>query len=138
MSSTSYKRIDATYNRPLGDRLVNAPIVRMNIQECIGQLKTEISWEQGDRNAITILHSDFQRVVLVALKEGAEMKRYKVDGAMNIHLLNGRVWIESELQSFSVDESDIAALEPGLSHSIFAEKESVLLLTFSGNSDGEF
>ncbi len=129
---------EATRNRPEGTRTLDAPVLRINLPDYIRQIRSEPAWERGDRNAITVLHSPWMRIVMVALKEGAEMSRHAIDGALSIQVLNGRLWVETEAQSFSIDEEEIAALQPGLPHYVFAEEESLLLLTLAGNHDGEF
>jgi quercetin dioxygenase-like cupin family protein len=129
---------EATYNRPEGTRTLDAPVLRINLPDYARQIKNEAAWQNGDRNAITLLHNAFQRIVLVALKQGAEMTRHSVDGALSIQLLSGRLWLETEAQSFSIDAEEIAALQPGLSHSVYAEEEAMFLLTLAGNHEGEF
>jgi quercetin dioxygenase-like cupin family protein len=137
MEPHTEKYNEATYNRPEGTRTLNAPVVRINVPDYIRQIKDEKAWDKGDRNAITLLHNDHMRIVLVALKDGVEMS-HAIDGAISIQVLAGRLWVETEAQSFSVDEEEIAALQPGLRHYIFAEEESTFLLTLAGNHDGEF
>lgn len=138
MISRTEKHNDATNNRPEGTRTLDAPILRINLPDYIRQIKGEVAWQDSDRNAITLLHNDQLRMVLVALKEGAEMKRHSVEAAISIQLFSGRLWVESEAQSFSLDENEVAALQSRLQHYIFAEEESIFLLTLAGNHTGEF
>ncbi len=138
MESANEKFNRSTYNRPEGTRTLDAPILRINLPDYIRQIRTEAAWENGDRNAITVLHSAHMRIVLVALKEGAEMSRHAIDGALSIQVFTGRLWVETDAQSFSIDDEEIAALQPGLQHYIFAERETLLLLTLAGNHEGEF
>ena len=132
------KHNESTLNRPEGNRLLDAPMLRINLPEYVWQIKSEVAWQNSDRNAITVLHNEFMRIVLVALKEGAEMTRLQVDGAISIQLMNGRLWVESEPHSFSIDEGEILTLRPGISHYIYAEQESVFIMTLAGNHAGEF
>jgi quercetin dioxygenase-like cupin family protein len=134
----SGKYNESTLNRPEGARMLDAPIMRINLQDYVLQIKSEVAWQDSDRNAITLLHNPYMRIVLVALKEGAEMSRLAVDGALSIHLLSGRLWIESDTHSFSLDENEIITLHPRIHHYFFAEQESVVLLTLAGNHEGEF
>jgi quercetin dioxygenase-like cupin family protein len=134
----SEKYNEGTRNRPEGTRTLDAPILRISLPDYIVQIKNEVAWQDRDRNAITLLHNEFQRIVLIALKQGAEMVRHAVDGAISIQVLSGRLWIESDAQSFSVDEAEIAAIRPGIAHYVFAEQETVFVLTMAGNHQGEF
>lgn len=138
MEPRTEKFNEATYNRPEGTRTLDAPVLRINLPDYMAQIKSEPAWQNGVRNAITLLHNPFQRIVLVAMKEGAEMNSHSIDGALSIQVLSGRLWLETESQSFSIDPEEIAALQPRLEHYVFAEEESVFLLTLAGNHEGEF
>ena len=134
----SEKYNEGTRNRPEGTRTLDAPILRISLPDYIRQITNEVAWQDSDRNAITVLHNEFQRIVLIALKQNAEMARHAVDGAVILQVLSGRLWVESEAQSFSIDEAEIAALRPGLAHTVFAEAETICLLIMAGNHAGEF
>ena len=83
------KQNDATYNRPEGSRLLNAPLVRTDIAERIAQLKSENAWLNGDRNAITLLHSGQLRVVLMAVHQHAEVSPHTTEGATFLQIIGG-------------------------------------------------
>ncbi len=128
----------ATYNRPEGDRVLDGTLVRMNIPDAVRQLKSEHAWENGDRNAITLLHNDALRIVLIALKQNAEVKAHTLEGTSCLQVLEGRIWIETLEQSMSLDEGDALALTQSQPRSFFAETESVLMLTLAGGGTNDF
>jgi quercetin dioxygenase-like cupin family protein len=129
---------ESTRNRPNGSRPLDAPILLMNLPDYVRQIKNEVAWQDSDRNAITLMHNDLLRIVLIALKPGAEMSRHAVEAAISIQVVSGRLWVETEDWSYSADEGDIIALQASIPHYVFAEEESVFLLTLSGNDRGEF
>lgn len=137
MESQTEKFSDATANRPEGKRPLDAPVVRFCLPQFIQQLKDEKAWTATTRNAITLLHNDYMRIVLVALKGGQEMC-HGIAGALSVQVLSGRINLETELESFSMDEGDMAALQPRIRHFIFAEGTAVILLTLAGNEVGDF
>lgn len=126
---------DATLNRPEGERPTSGPLVAMNLPRYIHQLKNEPAWQKNDRNAITLLHNEKLRLVLVALHNGAAMNRTVHDSPMLIQVLEGRIWLETEEQSISIDAAEAAALEEGIAYHIHTEEETVLLLTLAGNKE---
>lgn len=128
------KKNNATHNRPEGDRILDAPLVRMNFAESIGQIKSETAWQNSDRNGLTLLHSDQLRIVLIALKQGAEMTPHGIDNASFVQVVEGRIWIETLEQSLSLDAGEALALAPGIPRSLFAEEEAVVLLTLAGEN----
>ena len=129
------KQNNATNNRPEGDRVLDASLVRMNLPESIAQLKSESAWLNGDRNAVTLLHNDQLRIVLIALHQHAEMPPHTLEGVSYIQVIEGRIWIETLEQSLSLDAGEGLAIAAGMPRSYFAEKESTLLLTISGPAD---
>ncbi|MBS1616823.1 MAG: hypothetical protein JST06_11980 [Bacteroidetes bacterium] len=137
MEPQTEKFSDATANRPEGKRPLDAAVMRFSLPHYIRQLKDEKAWTETTRNAITLLHNSYMRIVLVALKSGQEMC-HGIAGALSVHVLSGRINLETEQESFSMDEGDIATLHPGLRHFIFAEGTAVILLTLAGNASGDF
>ncbi len=131
------KQNKATYNRPEGDRVLDGTLVRTNLPDSIRQIKSENAWENSDRNAITLLHSAELRIVLMALKQNADVIPHAPEGASYIQIIEGRIWLETGEQSLSLDAGDGLALAPGSSRRFFAEAETILMLTLSGQPGDE-
>ena len=51
------KSNEATPQRPEGDRLLDAPLVTMDLIHLVGQVRNEPSWKDSDRNSITVYKS---------------------------------------------------------------------------------
>ncbi len=68
------KRIDATNQNPERERLLYAPLVQMNINKFIKQLKSEDAWKKDDHNTITIYKSESTTIVL---QRHAQKKSYE-------------------------------------------------------------
>lgn len=69
LNSMEIKANEATSQRPEGNRLLNAELVEMNLEEFIDQIKSETTWDNSDRNSITIFKSETMRIVLMGLHE---------------------------------------------------------------------
>ena len=67
------KSNEATPQRPEGDRMLDAPVVEMNLNKLMLQIKSEAPWEEADHNAITIFKSDLMRIVLMGMHENAQL-----------------------------------------------------------------
>jgi len=48
---------ESTPLRPEGDRVVDAPLVSIDLPSFMKQIKQEATWKNSDRNAITIFKS---------------------------------------------------------------------------------
>jgi quercetin dioxygenase-like cupin family protein len=121
----------ATSQRPLGDRPLDAPMVIMNLKSFREQIKQEQAWKNSDRNSITIFKSDTMRIVLIALHAGAEMKKHKAPGIISIQVLEGEVTFRTDQQTARLMEGQVLTLHAEIQHSVFAEKEAVFLLTLA-------
>lgn len=129
-----YKSNDATSQRPEGNRVLNAPLVEMNLEEFIAQMKTEKSWIENDRNSVTIFKSETMRIVLMGLHEDAVLKAHKANGVISVQVLEGKVNFSTEKKIVAIEKGQMIALEANIVHSVIALKESFFLLTLAMNS----
>lgn len=125
------KNNESTDLRPEGGRLMDAPLVSIDIPEFIKQLKTEATWETSDRNAMTVYKTNGMRIVLIALHEDAVMKKHTADGIISVQVLEGEIIFSTDDQPVVIRKDQMIALHAGLPHSVKALKESVFLLTLA-------
>jgi len=129
MDNIENKSNDATPQRPEGERTLNAPLVEMNLFEFMEQIKNEPTWKDSDRNSITIFKSDAMRIVLIGLRQNAELKPHKANGTISVQVLEGKIKFATEYQSTQIEKGQMIALHPNLTHSVEALTESFFLLT---------
>ena len=122
---------DSTDMRPEGERVLDAPLVNIDIGRFITQIKKEAAWDNSDRNAITVYKTDGLRMVLVALHEGAVMAKHTAAGIISVQVLEGEINFTTDEQSVILKKEQMIALHKGLPHSVTALKESVFLLTLT-------
>lgn len=122
---------ESTESRPEGGRIVDAPLVNMDIRDFIKQIKSEQAWEKNDRNAITIYKTDGMRIVLIALHEDAVMATHTANGVISVQVLEGEIVFSAANQSVVLKKGEMIALHKGEPHSVAAIKESVFLLTLA-------
>lgn len=125
------KHNEATPQRPQGDRPLDAPLVLIDLPAIHKQIKGEASWSDSDRNAITVFKSAGLRIVLVALHEGAEMKKHLAGGILNVQVLDGQITFNTEAQSVILNKGQMLILHEGIAHSVTANLESTFLLTIA-------
>ena len=129
------KQNESTELRPEGARVMDAPLVTMNVNDFIRQIKHEPAWEKNDRNAMAIYKTEGMRIVLIALHEDAIMEKHTANGIISLQVLEGEINFNSADQSVSVKKGEMIALHKGLPHSVAAVKESVFLLTIADCKD---
>jgi quercetin dioxygenase-like cupin family protein len=128
---TLEKSNKATELRPEGDRLLDAQLVKIDLNSFRKQIKEEQAWKDGDRNAITIYKSDGMRLVLIALHTGAELKTHTAPGIISVQVLEGKITFGTEEETIKLTEGQVVTLHKEVPHSVFADMESTFLLTLS-------
>lgn len=131
------KHNESTELRPEGGRLMDAPVVRIDVPKFIKQIKNEPAWEKNDRNAMTIFKTNGMRIVLIALHEDAVMEKHTTNGIISVQVLDGEINFNIEDHSTALKKDEMIVLHRNVPHSVAAIKESVFLLTvtdFLGSS----
>ncbi|MEO5947394.1 MAG: cupin domain-containing protein [Chitinophagaceae bacterium] len=132
--SMENKSLDATSQRPEGNRVLNAQLVEMNLNEFIDQLKTETTWAESDRNSVTIFKSETMRIVLMGLHQNAELIPHKANGVISVQVLEGKINFATEEKSSLLEKGQMIALKENITHSVKALTESFFLLTLAMNN----
>jgi len=125
------KTNDATFNRPEGKRLIDAPAVLVNIDEFIDQLKDESAWDKNDRNGITVFKTPGLTMVLSAFHKGAEIKDLQLEGLIVLQVIEGEISVSTDTdnETQKVKEKQMLVLHPESEHHLMAEKETVVLIS---------
>ena len=122
---------ESTEQRPEGGRIMDAPLVSIDVPGFIREIKNEDAWKKNDRNAITIYKTDGMRMVLIALHEDAVMAKHTANGVISVQVLEGEIIFSAANQSVVLRKGQMVALHKGEPHSVAATKESVFLLTIA-------
>jgi quercetin dioxygenase-like cupin family protein len=120
---------EATPLRPEGDRVLNAPLVEMDLNQFISQVKEEATWADSDKNSITIFKSAKLTIVLIGLHKDAELKTHTADGDITVQVLEGKIQFFTEAQNTYLQKGQMIALHANIPHSVLAKEESFFLLT---------
>ncbi|MGH2649551.1 MAG: hypothetical protein ACRDE8_18375 [Ginsengibacter sp.] len=121
--------LDATHNRPEGDRQIDSPVLSIDIPSFIEKIKNENAWQESDRNAITVFKSDKMRILLVALHRKAEIQTAHPDNVLSIQVLKGKIGVIADVKQTHADKGQIITLHDKIPYKIKALKKSLILLT---------
>lgn len=123
------KSNESTELRPDGDRVLDAPVVPIDIPDFLHQIKHEPAWEKSDRNAMTVYKTDGMHIVLVALHKEAVMEKHTANGIVSVQVLDGELKFTAEGTTHRLAKGHVIALHRNVAHSVVATEESVFLLT---------
>jgi quercetin dioxygenase-like cupin family protein len=112
-----------------GAQRLAAPHLVFELSDELERLKAEPSWQRGDRNANTLVKEPDFRIVLTALKAGAQLEEHQVAGRVAVQVLAGRVRMHLPDGAVELAAGRLIAFEPEIAHRVEALEESALLLT---------
>lgn len=100
------------------------------------RLRDEVArLEPGDsrsgRRAETLVKTDRLRVVLVTMREGAELQEHTAPGPITIHALEGSFDVSVEDDSRSLEAGDLISIRADVPHAVRATDDGAFLLTIS-------
>lgn len=127
------KKIDSTSIRPDGERVLYAPLVEMDINRFVKQLKKEEAWLNGSHNTITIYKSESATIVLRGMHKKSVRKTSSASGDMTIQVLKGRLIVLLEDKSIKLKKGQMLGISANIAHSIHAKRNSFFLLTIVNN-----
>src|SRR3977135_2202742 len=105
------------------DRLLDAPLLSFDLPKAIEKLKEEKSWKMGERNAITLLKSNFMRIVLIALHEQSEINFHQSGNMISVQLLEGKVNFQTRKQSVMLKKGSLLTIHEDMKHTLIAVEE---------------
>lgn len=125
------RKNEATRNRPEGDRTIDAAMVEIDLNQYIRQLKSEETWLNSQRNAITLFKTDTMRIVLIGLHPNGQLPEHQAEGIISVHVLKGHIRFQAGDEERKLVEGNIVTLHENIPHSVIAVEESVFLLTMA-------
>ena len=128
---------DATPNRPEGHRLIQAPVVQVNFNDFVKQLKTEKAWQTNDRNSITVYKAQGLTLVITALHGGAELNDLPDDGLLLLQVMEGSITVFHEGSLGLLRDRQMLVLQEASTANIKAEEDCVLQLCYIKQEENE-
>ncbi len=123
------KTTDATYNRPEGERVLDAPYVVTDINAAMVKLMNENGWAETDCNGITLFKTDNLTTVLICMHTGSRIGENSIDGTVTLQIVEGEVELTAEEDVLTLHTGQLMMLHHNVTHSILATEETVMLLT---------
>jgi quercetin dioxygenase-like cupin family protein len=127
---TSYERRGATTGssqRP--SEQLAGPVLTFDLAHELERLRREPSYQQGSRNADTLVHEPDFRVVLVTMKPGGRLQEHHAAARISIQTLAGQVRLRLLDRTVDLPAGHLLALESSIEHDVEALEESAFLLT---------
>lgn len=123
------KTMRKNFSTDNGDRVLDGPLLIFDLPLMMIKIKQEDSWENGERNAITLLKSDNMRLVLIALRAGEIIDFRQSDNLISLQLLEGDSEFRTINKTVELKQGNLLTLHENIEHSLVAISETIFLLT---------
>lgn len=119
-----------TQRESLKDRPpLQAPLLKLSIDEESDVLKNEPGWINGDRNAITLQKNSSLRVVLISMRKGTSLKEHKVEGPITLFVSSGKIIFTAGEDKIDAGKNELIILEKTIPHNVEALEDTDFILT---------
>lgn len=122
-----------TSERPhvTAERPLDAAWLSFDLPVMLKRIKAEDTWRSSDRNAMTLMKSRGQRIVLIAMHGSTEIPMHRTDGQLSLQVIEGTLRVHTDAQVVTLKTGELLALHAEIPHAIEAIHESAFLLTLS-------
>lgn len=95
------------------------------------RLRAEGGWQQGTRNAKTLVKEPDLRIVVIVMRQGGRMEEHQAPGRISIQTLAGRLRLHVLGETIDLTVGQVLVLDPDVAHDVEALEESAFLLTIA-------
>jgi quercetin dioxygenase-like cupin family protein len=113
------------------ERQLDGAWLSFDLPMVLQQIKAEETWHSGSRNAMTLVKSRGQRIVLIAMHGETDIPMHRADGQLSLQMLEGSLRVHTDEQAVTLGIGELLALHAEIPHAIKAIGESAFLLTLS-------
>ena len=113
------------------ERALEGAWMSFDLPVMLKQIKAEDTWQSSSHNAMTLIKSRGQRIVLIAMHGKAEIPMHRADGQLSLQVIEGSLRVHTDAQAMTLGKGELLALHAEIPHAIEAMQESAFLLTLS-------
>jgi quercetin dioxygenase-like cupin family protein len=110
---------------PLGEA------TELDLSAVARDLRAESAYERDGHTARTLVRDRKLRIVLIAMKPGAQLSEHRSQEAVSIQTIAGHVRITLPARVVELPAGRLVALAPALPHAVESTTESTVLLTLA-------
>lgn len=113
------------------DGMLDDTLLTFCLPEVIEKIKQENPFEDGKRNAITLLKSTCMRIVLMVLTPNDEIDFHESGNLISIQIMDGKINFLTDSQSIILGKGSLLTCHEDTPHTLVAIEASVVLLTIA-------
>lgn len=111
------------------------PVRQVDLADVARELREGETWRREGHVAKTLVKNESLRVVLVDMREGAQLREHRTASRISIHVLGGKVSVRMPGGSRVVAAGQLLAVDESIPHDVEALEPSTFLLTLARSRD---
>lgn len=121
----------STASSQTAERSLDREVMTLDLPAILGGMKQEPTWRTAKRNAMTLVKQPVFRVVLVALRAGAEIGSHETEGPITMHVIEGHMEVRVNDEVIVLGPGQVLIFRSRLRHAMRAHDDSAFLLTLT-------
>ena len=119
-----------TETRENAKQRMEGPLHQFGLEDEVRDRRAEPEYRGGEPSQITLIHEGPLRVAMFAFHSGNVLRDHRVSGPITVQVLSGRIVFSTEDgRSIQVASGNLLSLAGGITHSVEALEDAVMLLT---------
>lgn len=114
---------------PGSERPLHGTLQTFDLQDEVSRLRSEKTWQEGKRNAITLRKGEGMNVVLLVMKAGDRLEEHAAPGPVSLSVREGSIRFEASGESVEAESGVLLTCDADVPHTVEALGEAVCLLT---------
>lgn len=114
---------------PESERPLHGTLQTFDLQDEVSRLRSEKTWQEGKRNAITLRKGEGMNVVLLVMKAGDRLEEHAAPGPVSLSVREGSIRFEASGESVEAESGVLLTCDADVPHTVEALGEAVCLLT---------
>lgn len=115
-------------SQPPRERFAGSEIV-IDLKRAASGLMQEMTREPHGHRQRTLYKHGPATLALFCFQQGSGLQEHRANGTVVISVLEGKLTVTTSMATHSLEAGQLLVLAAGVSHAVFADAQSVMLLT---------
>jgi hypothetical protein len=102
-----------------------------DLPSLIRTMKNSNSWGNGELNALVLLKSPEEQIILTAIHEGTEIESFQSNESVSFQIIKGQLKFHVLKDSITIQKDQLITLREHIKYRLTTQEDTVFLLTVS-------
>jgi len=105
-----------------------------DLPSLIDTMKKSSSWGKGELNALVLLKSPEEQIILTAIHEGTEIESFQSNDSVSFQIIKGQLKFHILKDSITIQKDQLITLREHIKYRLTTQEDTVFLLTVSNGT----